>query len=152
MKTRYDAFINTRFLEIAYLGYSLLFLLSKIMTDAASLASCFTFDDISQASARTDGSDKTPVLKLISESHAKGYDFVCLPLTTPKWRERWRNMCIVPSASTDDTDENATAEQQAEAWRKAPSFLHEEVTISRLGKWDQRIMSSIVHPEWQYHR
>lgn len=100
----------------------------------AGLASCFSFEDISQASARTDGSDKTPVLKLIRESQTKGYDFVCLPLTTPKWRERWRNMCIVPSASANDADENATAEQQAEAWRKAPSFLHEEVTISTLGK------------------
>ncbi|KAG1771016.1 PRMT5-domain-containing protein [Suillus occidentalis] len=115
------------------------------MADAASLASCFTFDDISQASARTDGSDKTPVLKLIRESHAKGYDFVCLPLTTPKWRERWRNMCIVPSASANDTDENATAEQQAEAWRKAPSFLHEEVTISRL---DEAVPILVMASDW----
>jgi type II protein arginine methyltransferase len=106
------------------------------MAGAAALASCFTYDDISQASTRTNGSDKTPVLKLIKESHAKGYDFICIPLTTPKWRERWRNMCIVPSASTDGTEETATIEQQAEAWRKAPSFLLEEVTISRLGKRD----------------
>jgi len=106
------------------------------MAGAASLASCFTFDDISQASARTDASDRTPVLKLIKESHAKGYDCVCIPITTPKWRERWRNMCIVPPASTDTAEETAAIEHQAEAWRRAPSFLLEEVTISRLGKRD----------------
>lgn len=111
----------------------------------AGLASCFSFEDISQASARTDGSDKTPVLKLIRESQTKGYDFVCLPLTTPKWRERWRNMCIVPSASANDADENATAEQQAEAWRKAPSFLHEEVTISTL---DEAVPVLVMVSDW----
>lgn len=137
-KTRPDASVTTTRFRFTYLGYKtqrISFPFPK-MAGAASLASCFTFDDISQASARTNGSDKTPVLKLIKESHAKGYDFVSIPLTTPKWRERWRNMCIVPSASADVTEETAAIEQQAEAWRKAPSFLLEEVTISRLGKRD----------------
>lgn len=41
-------------------------------------------------------------------------------------------MCIIPSTGPAGNEEVIVAEK-AEAWRKSPSFLLDEVTITRLG-------------------
>ncbi|KAL0954806.1 hypothetical protein HGRIS_003752 [Hohenbuehelia grisea] len=92
----------------------------------------------------------TPVQRLSSEARAKGYESVCIPLTTDKWRERWARMCLVapgeggavPSPSKEAADaetESAEskpgptdAEREAEEWRAGPVFRREEVTVTRL--------------------
>ncbi|KAH7907940.1 PRMT5-domain-containing protein [Hygrophoropsis aurantiaca] len=102
------------------------------MPEFAALASSITHEDISQAFLKGQGSAETPILRLLKESRSNGYDVTCLPLTTAKWRERWRDMCILPSAGGADSEKIAAAEQQAEIWRRAPGFALDEVTISRL--------------------
>ncbi|KAJ7903607.1 PRMT5 arginine-N-methyltransferase-domain-containing protein [Mycena olivaceomarginata] len=72
----------------------------------------------------------TPVLALSAEARSKGYDSVCLPLTTEKWKKRWTEMCLLPSGV--DADADMAAEQRAEAWRAKPGFLLDEVTITQL--------------------
>lgn len=80
-----------------------------------------------------DGEDyDSPALKLVAEKRSKGYDLVCLPLTTEAWKTRWRDMCILPSGS--DRDRDVLAEERAEAWRAGPVFKRDEVTITRLGE------------------
>ena len=74
---------------------------------------------------------KSPVLKLIADTRGRGYDSLCLPLTTDKWKNRWTDLCLVPPGGVADRD--VAAESRAEAWRANPRFLHDEVTISHLG-------------------
>ncbi|KAI0314613.1 shk1 kinase-binding protein 1 [Amylostereum chailletii] len=93
----------------------------------ASLATAYTLDDIHSRPA--DVAD-TPVLSLLTDAHDKGYDIVCLPLTTDAWKQRWHAMCVL---SADDVDEkNTEPETHAETWRANPVFLAEEVTLTRL--------------------
>lgn len=84
-----------------------------------------------------DLSERTPALRAIVASRAKGYDGVCLPLTTDKWRARWRDLCLVPD---DENPDKAALEQRAEQWRANPAFTRDEVTITRLGSY--RVLSS----------
>ncbi|KAH7930189.1 PRMT5-domain-containing protein [Leucogyrophana mollusca] len=102
------------------------------MTEFAVLASSITHEDIAQALVSGYGPTETPILKLIKESRSKGYEAACVPLTTVNWRERWRDMCILPSAGDAGSGKIAAAEKQAETWRRAPGFVLDEVTISRL--------------------
>jgi len=104
------------------------------MAPFATLATTVTHEDILEKAAQGHGPHDTPVLSLSSEAQAKGYQAICLPLTTGKWWERWRNMCIMPSTGAADNEEVIVAEKEAEAWRKSPSFLLDEVTITRLGE------------------
>ncbi|KAG5638898.1 hypothetical protein H0H81_008958 [Sphagnurus paluster] len=98
---------------------------------SATISTFLTLDDISKARKNHDPSKhKTPVLKLLAEARAKGYEAVSLPLTTEKWRTRWEEMCLLPSGS--DRDSEINAEQKAEVWRSRPAFLNDEVTITRL--------------------
>lgn len=102
------------------------------MAPFATLATTITHEDIQKKVARGHSPHDTPVLSLSAEAQSKGYQAICLPLTTGKWRERWRNMCIIPSTGPAGNEEVIVAEK-AEAWRKSPSFLLDEVTITRLG-------------------
>lgn len=104
------------------------------MARFATLATTITHEDIQKKAARGYGPHDTPVLSLSTEAQAKGYQSICLPLTTGKWRDRWRNMCIMPSTGAAGNEEVIVAEKAAEAWRKSPSFLLDEVTITRLGE------------------
>ncbi|KAF8639417.1 hypothetical protein AX17_001507 [Amanita inopinata Kibby_2008] len=98
----------------------------------ATIATFLTLEDIEKASATLDHRQHaTPVLKLISEARSKGYDIVCLPLTTDKWKQRWSEMCIQPS-EISECERDAAAEKSAEEWRACPGFLKDEVTITRL--------------------
>jgi protein arginine N-methyltransferase 5 len=87
----------------------------------------------------------TPVLRLIQAARDKGYETICLPLTTERWKDRWQGMCFFPSSPAKDEggDDlvNADAEIEAkkkeqaaaaEHWRTRPAFLPDEVTITRL--------------------
>jgi len=101
---------------------------------AAALSTCLTLQDISKASQFNNSFNAektTPVLKLIETEAAKGYGKLCLPLTTEKWKERWSQMCLLPTESSEQDKE--TAARTAEAWRLNPAFERDEVTITRLG-------------------
>lgn len=90
---------------------------------SAGLATCFTLDDILRASVSCLSSNPppahgppdprlphaqkqlpdTPVLQLIKGTRNKGYDAICLPLTTQNWRERWEGMCLLPGSPLSTT-------------------------------------------------
>ncbi|PFH53048.1 hypothetical protein AMATHDRAFT_138418 [Amanita thiersii Skay4041] len=98
----------------------------------ASIATYLTFEDISHAAATLDTQQyATPVLKLVSEARAKGYDVICLPLTTDKWKQRWAEMCV-QLQDDSERERDTVAERRAEEWRARPAFLKDEVTITRL--------------------
>lgn len=104
------------------------------MAPFATIAATIAHEDICKRAVRGHGPHDTPVLSLSAEAQAKGYHSICLPLTTGKWRERWQNMCIMPSTGDAGNEEVIAAEKATEAWRKSPSFLLDEVTITRLGE------------------
>lgn len=79
----------------------------------------------------SDQVNDTAVLRLVASSRSKGYDAISIPLTTEKWRARWRGMCIL---SGEGGERDVGAEERAEAWRAAPVFMRDEVTITRLGR------------------
>ncbi|KAI0049761.1 PRMT5-domain-containing protein [Auriscalpium vulgare] len=102
-----------------------------------ALATFLSAEDVdfhAPAAALRDGAD-TPVLEAVAHAHTRGYDVVCLPLTTDKWRERWRRMCI-STMGADELGEGAEAEARAEAWRANPVFELGEVTMTRLDEAD----------------
>ncbi|KIJ12820.1 hypothetical protein PAXINDRAFT_117778 [Paxillus involutus ATCC 200175] len=115
------------------------------MSRFATLATTITHEDIQKAVARGHGPNETPVLTLSAESRVKGYQSICLPLTTANWRERWKNMCIMPSTGDGGNEEVIAAEKEAEAWRKSPSFLLDEVTMTRL---DEAEIVVAMASEW----
>lgn len=98
----------------------------------STLSTFITLEEFTQLSAQNDTTSESPVLKLVAETQSKGYDVICLPLTTEKWKKRWIDMCILPSES--DGDRDAHAETRAEAWRAGPAFLRDEVIMTRLGR------------------
>jgi protein arginine N-methyltransferase 5 len=99
---------------------------------SATISTFLTLEELSDLSKNTDNGYQTPVLGRLKEAHDIGYDAICIPLTTEKWKKRWSDMCLLPIGS--ERDVQISAEQQAEAWRSKPCFLQDEVTITRLGK------------------
>ena len=99
----------------------------------STLSTQITPEEFAQASTKGNATYESLVLRLVAETRSKGYDLICLPLTTEKWKIRWRDMCILPSESNRDRD--VVAEERAEAWRASPAFLRDEVTITRLGRY-----------------
>jgi len=67
----------------------------------------------------------------IDDARSRTYDAVCAPLTTAKWMERWRGMCIISSEANGE--KNDGSELRAETWRANPAFEPGEVTMTRLG-------------------
>ncbi|KIM68377.1 hypothetical protein SCLCIDRAFT_105837 [Scleroderma citrinum Foug A] len=104
------------------------------MSPFATLATTITLEDIHDTAAGLHEPHQTPVLRISADCQAKGYQAICLPLTTAKWQERWKNMCIVPSEGDTGNEATIPAEKEAEAWRKSPSFLLDEVTMTRLNE------------------
>ncbi len=83
----------------------------------------------------------SPDISLIDDARSKTYDAVCIPLTTLKWRDRWREMCTM--SSDLDGERNESVELRAEAWRENPVFAMGEVTITSLGmSFDDRPLAS----------
>ena len=110
-----------------------------VWDQAATLATCLGLQDIYRASQLHDSSNaekRTPILKLIENEKYKGYDRLCLPLTTGKWKERWSQMCLLPMESSEPEKENAA--RAAETWRLNPAFTRDEVTMTRLGAYMTR--------------
>ena len=95
------------------------------------VASYISLDDIARAAADSDSEFETPILQLLSDNRAKGYDTVCIPLTNEKWRVRWKKMCLSPEV---EAEKDESAEKISEAWRANPVFLREELNVTRLGE------------------
>ncbi|TBU32510.1 PRMT5-domain-containing protein [Dichomitus squalens] len=89
-----------------------------------------THDDLNVLSQRDDLGDDTSVLRAVTDARTDGYETICVPLTTDKWKARWRELCILNPDEEQDT--LAEIEQRAEAWRSKPAFFRDEVTVSRL--------------------
>ncbi|KAJ6505960.1 PRMT5-domain-containing protein [Mycena vulgaris] len=110
----------------------------------ASISTLLTHADISKAANEPPTPDApTPVLALSTQARAKGYDLVCLPLTTDKWKKRWTEMCLLPTGT--DLDADMAAERLAEAWRAKPAFLLDEVTVTQL---DEAEGVTVLISEW----
>ncbi|KAJ7650328.1 PRMT5 arginine-N-methyltransferase-domain-containing protein [Roridomyces roridus] len=111
---------------------------------AASIATLLTLADIHNAANEQPRTDPgTTVLALSSQARSKGYDFVCIPLTTDNWKKRWTEMCLLPAGT--DPEANVAAERLAEAWRARPAFLRDEVTITKL---EEAEGVSVLVSEW----
>lgn len=74
---------------------------------------------------------RSPDVSFIDDARSRAYDTVCAPLTTAKWRDRWRDMCIITSEHHSERVEST--ERHAETWRANPAFELGEVTMTRLG-------------------
>ncbi|KAG6837372.1 hypothetical protein H0H93_010530 [Arthromyces matolae] len=112
----------------------------------AAISTVLTLKDIAQATSSFDPSSSeldTPLLQLLSETKAKGYDSITLPLTTEKWKKRWEEMCLLPPGS--DKEDEIRAEQAAEKWRSRPGFLSDEVTVTRL---DEAEGVTVIISDW----
>ncbi|RDB25973.1 Protein arginine N-methyltransferase 5 [Hypsizygus marmoreus] len=110
---------------------------------SAAISTFLTLEHISSASEIQDDQYETPLLQVVAEARAKGYDAISIPLTTEKWKKRWSDMCLLPTGS--DRDMEIAAEQRAEAWRSKPCFLKDEVTITRL---DEAEAVTVMVSEW----
>lgn len=84
----------------------------------------FSSSDLENRSPRD-----SQVHPLIDDAISRTYDAVCVPLTTAKWMERWRGMCVI-SSEPDERPEGS--ELRAETWRANPAFQLGEVTMTRL--------------------
>ncbi|KAF7327615.1 Protein arginine N-methyltransferase [Mycena kentingensis (nom. inval.)] len=111
------------------------------MASTTSVASLLTLPELALAAPTADAA--TPVLSLTSQARNKGYDLVCIPLTTEKWKKRWTEMCLLPNGA--DLAADMAAEKLAEAWRSKPSFLLDEVTITQLDEADG---ATAIVSEW----
>lgn len=103
------------------------------MSRWSTLATSLTAEDVAEAILSHDPQYDTPILQVVAEAGAKGYETVSLPLTTEKWKQRWSDMCLTSADATES--EKEAASKNAEAWRGTPGFLKDEVTISRLGQF-----------------
>ncbi|KAL1673674.1 PRMT5 arginine-N-methyltransferase-domain-containing protein [Schizophyllum commune] len=113
----------------------------------ALLGSFVSVDDI----ARTPSDNKqTGVIKLANSIQDEGYDVLCLPLTTDRWKKRWTETCISSlgedeSSGDRDREQRLADEKRAEDWRSQPSFKLDEVTMTRL---DEAQGVVVVASEW----
>ncbi|KAH9972795.1 PRMT5 arginine-N-methyltransferase-domain-containing protein [Lactifluus volemus] len=78
-----------------------------------------TFLSLADLEARSQ-SDPPPGVSFIDDARSRAYDTVCVPLTTAKWRDRWRDMCIITSEHHGERVEST--ERHAETWRANPAF------------------------------
>ena len=70
-------------------------------------------------------------IPLIDDARSRTFDAACIQLTTNKWMERWRGMCVI--SSEPDGERSEGSELRAETWRAHPSFELGEVTMTRPG-------------------
>jgi protein arginine N-methyltransferase 5 len=97
----------------------------------APVSTVITSDEIATLSAEGNSTETTPVLKLIADARSRGYDSVCVPLTTGAWKDRWAETCILPPDYERSAD--MSADYRAELWRSNPTFDLGEVAMTRLG-------------------
>ncbi|KAF7312309.1 Protein arginine N-methyltransferase [Mycena indigotica] len=98
------------------------------MSSTSMLGTLLTLPEIAATAMTRD--DASPIIALSSQARSKGYEVVCLPLTTDSWKKRWTEMCLLPTGA--DLAADMAAEKLAEAWRTKPYFLLDEVTITQL--------------------
>ncbi|KAG9224846.1 hypothetical protein PTI98_009954 [Pleurotus ostreatus] len=126
-----------------------------------TIASYISLEDIVRPPKKdVESKHATHVLGLVADARGKGYDSVCLPLTTQKWKERWAGMCLAPERGTPGPDEerNATPSdgmagavedpqigKVAEEWRQKPAFTLDEVTVTRL---DEAEGTTVMISDW----
>jgi protein arginine N-methyltransferase 5 len=109
----------------------------------AVIAPFYTSDDIARASiipapaagpSPAASAVDSPVLTLVAQAAARGYESVALPLTTEPWKDRWHGMCVLSGAGEgEDRELDQENARRAEVWRTAPTFTRDEVTVTRLG-------------------
>lgn len=92
--------------------------------------------------ASVEASPNVDVVSLAARAEAKGYSSICVPLTTPKWKERWTELCVQTAASERDV----AAERRAEEWRANPTFLLDEVTLTSQDSIDSSV--TILLSSW----
>ncbi|KAF9450345.1 PRMT5-domain-containing protein [Macrolepiota fuliginosa MF-IS2] len=124
-------------------------------TPAVGLATFLTLEDITRAGSAfypTDPDEngeprfslphaqrefaETPVLKLIREARNKGYETICLPLTTEKWKERWEGMCLLPGVpapelGVTESRESGSDRPEGEAAQAVGTEVSEDCDIER---------------------
>ncbi|KAL1744107.1 PRMT5 arginine-N-methyltransferase-domain-containing protein [Schizophyllum fasciatum] len=101
------------------------------------------------AKAPNDGK-QTGVIQLANSIQDEGYDVLCVPLTTDRWRQRWTETCISSpgddeSSGDRDREQRLADEKRAEDWRSQPAFKLDEVTMTRL---DEAQGVVVVASEW----
>jgi protein arginine N-methyltransferase 5 len=101
------------------------------------VAAFFSSSDLENSSPRD-----SQVPPLIVNARSRTYDAVCIPLTTAKWMERWRGMCVI-SSEPDERPEGS--DHRAETWRANPVFQLGEVTMTRLGMSPQALTPAWLH-------
>lgn len=80
----------------------------------------------------------------LQDATSKGYESICLPLTSENWKLRWEGMCLLPAEGGSDDARKACA-RAADLWRQRPCFLPDEVTLRHLDQ-PQGIIAMIS--EW----
>lgn len=112
-------------------------------TSTVHISPLLTNDDLRKLEKSPDDEHETALLKLLSTNQTKGYQSLCIPLTTDKWKVRWREMCLL-SPGDDRDDATIAAERRAEEWREKPAFLLEEVTVTRLGTYSCAVCCALL--------
>lgn len=86
----------------------------------------------------------TPVQQATEQAVAADYDWVCVPLTNDRWRERWERLCLRPIDEDEEEHAEGTrqwlereralreTEMEAERWRKEGGFRRGELNVTRL--------------------
>ncbi|CCM04304.1 uncharacterized protein FIBRA_06475 [Fibroporia radiculosa] len=95
--------------------------------DGPGFTKHISLSDLPNESADSAATEESPISQ--AKAQAKDYEAICCPLTTEKWKTRWREMCLLPAGDIQDKE---SLERRAEAWRSRPGFLCDEVTITRL--------------------
>ena len=101
----------------------------------ASPSDPFAPSNPNPAASEAAAADDTPVLRAVGDARGGGYDTICVPLTTERWKARWRELCLLDLGPHEDPATLGAIEQRAEAWRSKPAFFRDELTVSRLGAW-----------------
>lgn len=79
--------------------------------------------------------------QISSTLSSSDYDTVCVPLTNPRWQERWERLCLRPVEEELDPASQAAltrdlqreiVDREADVWRKEGGLRRNELNISRL--------------------
>jgi len=81
----------------------------------------------------------TPLQTLISQTTSNtDYDAVCVPLTNPKWQERWDRLCLrpmdedEPAPTPQSLAEREAVDREADLWRREGGLNRDELNVTRL--------------------
>jgi type II protein arginine methyltransferase len=111
---------------------------------STQFAKYISYDDLLKLKrAEITGTSSKSVVQRLQIDAKINYELVCLPLTTPDWKNRWQAMCIANSTISRTSSRMSLSvsldaalqekERMAENWRSSSSFNEDEVTITTLG-------------------